>query len=76
MSLKGYILPVAVVGIGVAFYGVPKARSYVSELRHAREVREVRHVTAKVYQEWEQQHKPVGMKTEAPGINPSRWGDR
>jgi ectoine hydroxylase-related dioxygenase (phytanoyl-CoA dioxygenase family) len=26
--------------------------------------------------EWEQQHKPVGMKTEAPGINPSRWGDR
>ncbi|MBT6158060.1 MAG: hypothetical protein HOL01_14845 [Planctomycetaceae bacterium] len=27
-------------------------------------------------QEWEQQHKPAGMKTEAPGINPSRWGDR
>jgi hypothetical protein len=27
-------------------------------------------------QEWEQQHKPTGMKTEAPGINPSRWGDR
>lgn len=24
---------------------------------------------------WEQQHKPTGMKTEAPGINPSRWGD-
>jgi hypothetical protein len=24
--------------------------------------------------EWEQQHKPSGMKTEAPGINPSRWG--
>ena len=24
---------------------------------------------------WEQQHKPLGMKTEAPGINPSRWGD-
>ncbi len=24
---------------------------------------------------WEQQHKPEGMKTEAPGINPSRWGD-
>lgn len=24
---------------------------------------------------WEQPHKPVGMKTEAPGINPSRWGD-
>jgi hypothetical protein len=24
---------------------------------------------------WEQQHKPSGMKTEAPGINPSRWGD-
>jgi hypothetical protein len=23
---------------------------------------------------WEQQHKPAGMKTEAPGINPSRWG--
>src|SRR5262245_36518754 len=27
-------------------------------------------------QQWEQQHKPSGMKTEAPGINPSRWGDR
>ncbi|MCH7688542.1 MAG: phytanoyl-CoA dioxygenase family protein [Planctomycetes bacterium] len=27
-------------------------------------------------QNWEQQHKPEGMKTEAPGINPSRWGDR
>lgn len=27
-------------------------------------------------QVWEQQHKPTGMKTEAPGINPSRWGDR
>jgi hypothetical protein len=26
-------------------------------------------------QAWEQQHKPAGMKTEAPGINPSRWGD-
>jgi hypothetical protein len=26
--------------------------------------------------EWEQQHKPTGMKTAAPGINPSRWGDR
>ena len=25
---------------------------------------------------WEQPHKPTGMKTEAPGINPSRWGDR
>ncbi|MGE5192163.1 MAG: phytanoyl-CoA dioxygenase family protein [Deltaproteobacteria bacterium] len=25
-------------------------------------------------QMWEQQHKPAGMKTEAPGINPSRWG--
>lgn len=25
-------------------------------------------------QAWEQQHKPAGMKTEAPGINPSRWG--
>ena len=24
---------------------------------------------------WEQQHKPEGMQTEAPGINPSRWGD-
>ena len=23
--------------------------------------------------EWEQEHKPKGMKTEAPGINPSRW---
>jgi ectoine hydroxylase-related dioxygenase (phytanoyl-CoA dioxygenase family) len=23
---------------------------------------------------WEQQHKPEGMRTEAPGINPSRWG--
>ena len=22
---------------------------------------------------WEQPHKPVGMTTEAPGINPSRW---
>lgn len=27
-------------------------------------------------QQWEQQHKPSGMKTSAPGINPSRWGDR
>jgi Phytanoyl-CoA dioxygenase (PhyH) len=26
--------------------------------------------------EWTQPHKPAGMKTEAPGINPSRWGDR
>lgn len=26
--------------------------------------------------QWEQQHKPAGMKREAPGINPSRWGDR
>jgi hypothetical protein len=25
---------------------------------------------------WEQPHKPTGMRTEAPGINPSRWGDR
>ncbi len=25
---------------------------------------------------WEQPHKPAGMKTEASGINPSRWGDR
>lgn len=29
----------------------------------------------KTGQAWEQQHKPAGMKTEAPGINPSRWGD-
>jgi hypothetical protein len=27
-------------------------------------------------QNWEQQHKPEGMRSEAPGINPSRWGDR
>ena len=27
-------------------------------------------------QVWEQTHKPAGMKTAAPGINPSRWGDR
>jgi len=26
--------------------------------------------------QWEQEHKPEGMKSEAPGINPSRWGDR
>ena len=25
--------------------------------------------------QWTQPHKPAGMKTEAPGINPSRWGD-
>ena len=25
---------------------------------------------------WDQQHKPAGMRNEAPGINPSRWGDR
>ncbi|HLV78793.1 MAG TPA: phytanoyl-CoA dioxygenase family protein [Chthonomonadaceae bacterium] len=24
---------------------------------------------------YEQPHKPAGMRTEAPGINPSRWGD-
>ncbi|MCY2963899.1 MAG: phytanoyl-CoA dioxygenase family protein [Planctomycetota bacterium] len=24
--------------------------------------------------QWHQEHKPAGMKTEAPGINPSRWG--
>jgi hypothetical protein len=24
---------------------------------------------------WVQPHKPAGMKTDAPGINPSRWGD-
>jgi hypothetical protein len=23
---------------------------------------------------WEQEHKPAGMPSEAPGINPSRWG--
>jgi len=27
-------------------------------------------------QAWEQEHKPTGMRTEAPGINPSRWGDK
>ena len=27
-------------------------------------------------QEWEQAHKPEGMKSAAPGINPSRWGDK
>lgn len=26
--------------------------------------------------EWVQPHKPTGMRSEAPGINPSRWGDR
>ncbi|MDA0833472.1 MAG: phytanoyl-CoA dioxygenase family protein [Planctomycetota bacterium] len=26
-------------------------------------------------QAWEQEHKPTVMKSEAPGINPSRWGD-
>ena len=25
--------------------------------------------------EWQQPHKPKGMKSEAPGINPDRWGD-
>jgi len=25
---------------------------------------------------WVQPHKPEGMRTSAPGINPSRWGDR
>ncbi len=25
--------------------------------------------------QWEQPHKPPDMRTEAPGINPSRWGD-
>lgn len=25
---------------------------------------------------WEQPHKPAGMASEVPGINPSRWGDR
>lgn len=24
-------------------------------------------------QAWEQEHKPAGMRSEAPGINPSRW---
>ncbi len=24
--------------------------------------------------QWNQEHKPAGMRTEAPGINPSRWG--
>ena len=24
---------------------------------------------------WKQEHKPAGMKTDAPGINPSRWDD-
>ena len=27
-------------------------------------------------QEWEQQHKPAGMRSDAPGINPSRWEKR
>ena len=27
-------------------------------------------------QQWEQPHKPPDMRIEAPGINPSRWGDR
>lgn len=26
--------------------------------------------------QWEQPHKPANMRTEAPGINPSRWGDK
>ena len=26
--------------------------------------------------EWTQPHKPTGMKSDAPGINPSRWGDK
>ena len=25
--------------------------------------------------EWQQPHKPKGMKSEAPGINPDRWGE-
>ncbi len=53
MSLKGYILPVAVVGLGVAIYGVPKARSYVSEIRHVHEVRDVRHLASAAQHEWE-----------------------
>jgi hypothetical protein len=27
-------------------------------------------------QAFEQEHKPAGMRSEAPGINPSRWGNR
>ena len=27
-------------------------------------------------QQWEQPHKPVGMRTEGPGINPSRWENK
>ena len=27
-------------------------------------------------QAFEQEHKPAGMRSEAPGINPSRWGSR
>ena len=26
-------------------------------------------------EQFEQEHKPAGMTTSAPGINPSRWGD-
>ncbi len=52
MSLKGYILPVAVVGLGVAIYGVPRAHSYVSQIRH---VREVRHVASMAQHDWEEQ---------------------
>ena len=26
--------------------------------------------------QWTQPHKPPGMKSQAPGINPSRWGDK
>ena len=25
--------------------------------------------------EWQQAHKPQGMTSDAPGINPNRWGD-
>ena len=28
------------------------------------------------HQNWDQEHKPAGMRTDARGINPSRWGDR
>jgi len=27
------------------------------------------------HQQWEQAHKPAGMRTDAPGINPNRWSN-
>ncbi len=57
MSLKGYILPVAVVGLGVAFYGVPKARTYVHEIRHVRDAREVHRVASLARGDWEEQQR-------------------